>query len=349
MLRAIKGSWRWLLAIFIITMVIQLTMLLLPSNTQQRVARSEFEDLLDLLEEEESVKNSLQEVERPTPMLRQAYLFGRQESKHGVLNSGDDEEQTRITEKIAVFEGWNSDVSENVVEDSKTQQVNKRTRHTNDEKAHQTEDDKKQQRVNDEFQYVPKHMLDLLSRETANLINQRAILRRKHYNRTWVPPSLVARHLLPSSVVEGVKYFLFFIGHGRGGSSILGSLIDAHPHIVVATDYELFRKWQYKPEYHANRTVLYTSLYLRSKIVASEYIRNQARGYSLYIKNAYMGKYSRSISVIGEKEAGSATSIFVNDRQNWYRVFRQLKDAVQIPLKVMQVCVCMCVCVPRVC
>ena len=176
-----------------------------------------------------------------------------------------------------------------------------------------------------------------LSNENAQLISEKAASREKHYNNTWIPREFVDANLLPDKIVNAVKYFVFFVGHGRGGSSILGSLVDAHPHMVVATDYQLFHKWNQNPDYHRNRSVLYTALYIRARRVAFGYRKFDSRGYSLYIENAYMGKYLNNITVIGEKEAGSATASFSINKARWLRTYRDIKRTTNVPVKVVQV------------
>ena len=176
-----------------------------------------------------------------------------------------------------------------------------------------------------------------LSKHNMELVNQKATSREKHYNNTWIPRELVDANLLPRKVIDGVKYFVFFVGHGRGGSSILGSLVDAHPHMVVATDYQLFHKWNENPEYHRNRSVLYTALYIRAKRVAVGYKKYESRGYSLYIENAYMGRYLNNVTVIGEKEAGSATASFSINQARWLKTYQDIKRTTKVPVKIVQV------------
>ena len=176
-----------------------------------------------------------------------------------------------------------------------------------------------------------------LSKQNMELVNQKASSREKHYNNTWIPREIVDAKLLPRKVIDGVKYFVFFVGHGRGGSSILGSLVDAHPHMVVATDYQLFHKWNENPEYHRNRSVLYTALYIRAKRVAIGYKKYESRGYSLYIENAYMGRYLNNVTVIGEKEAGSATASFSINQARWLKTYQDIKRTTKVPVKIVQV------------
>ena len=40
---------------------------------------------------------------------------------------------------------------------------------------------------------------------------------------------------LPLQVINGIKKMVVFAGNGRTGSSIIGSLMDAHPHVINTT------------------------------------------------------------------------------------------------------------------
>ena len=79
--------------------------------------------------------------------------------------------------------------------------------------------------------------------------------------------------LLSKRLIDEVKYFSFFIGQGRGGTTIVGVLMDAHPNMIIATDYCLFLKWPQDADYHSNRTLLYTALHLQSRHVAGWILR----------------------------------------------------------------------------
>ena len=70
--------------------------------------------------------------------------------------------------------------------------------------------------------------------------------------------------LLSEWLIDEVKYFSFFIGQGRSGTTIVGMLMDAHPNMIIAKDYCLFLKWPQDADYHSNRTLLYTALHLQS-------------------------------------------------------------------------------------
>ena len=61
---------------------------------------------------------------------------------------------------------------------------------------------------------------------------------------TYIPPPSPQRQgrQVPQSVIDRVKTFIFFVGHPCSGHSIVGSLIDSHPHMVISHEYTLFQK-----------------------------------------------------------------------------------------------------------
>ena len=176
-----------------------------------------------------------------------------------------------------------------------------------------------------------------MSDDNRETVLENEAKRLQHYNRTWISQDVINKFYLPDEVVKNVKYFLFFVGHGRGGSSIVGSLIDAHPNMVVATDYALFSKWLEDVEFHRNSSALYTALFARSRKVTQQYRQKEQRGYSLYIKKSFMGRYKDHISVIGEKEAGSATTTYMRDQKLWYDIYNDIHHTTGLPIKVVQV------------
>ena len=151
---------------------------------------------------------------------------------------------------------------------------------------------------------------------------------------------------LPQAVIAGVKYFAIFLGFGRGRTTLVGALLDGHPNIVLATDYQLFIKWPQWHRYHQQITNLYTALYQYSVVFAKYFRENKEKGYSFNIPGGFNGRYSNSISVIGEKEAGSATILYMNEHQEWIQTLKELQNTVKVPIKAVQVSVIWCkVCV----
>ena len=65
---------------------------------------------------------------------------------------------------------------------------------------------------------------------------------------------------LPKSVINHVNHFLFFVRYARSGHSIIASMLDAHPNVVIAHEYALFVKWEHEPAQHSSRTWLFNTL-----------------------------------------------------------------------------------------
>ena len=48
---------------------------------------------------------------------------------------------------------------------------------------------------------------------------------------------------LTDSQIDGVERFVLFIGHARSGHSIIGSMMDAHPNMVISHEFQVLEKW----------------------------------------------------------------------------------------------------------
>ena len=157
------------------------------------------------------------------------------------------------------------------------------------------------------------------------------------YRTTVIPPVHLYKMKLPQAVIAGVKYFAIFLGFGRGGTTLVGALLDGHPNIVLGTDYQLFIKWPQWRRYHQQIANLYTALYQYSVVFAKYFRTNKGKGYSFNIPGGFNGRYNNSISVIGEKEAGSATVLYMNEHQEWIQTLKELQNTVKVPIKAVQV------------
>ena len=157
------------------------------------------------------------------------------------------------------------------------------------------------------------------------------------YRTTFIPPQYIDKNRLPPNVINGVKSFAIFVGFGRGGTTLVGALLDGHPNIVLGTDYQLFIEWPRWRSYHQDTTNLYTALYRYSVVFARYFRKNKAKGYSFDLQGGFNGRYNNSISVIGEKEAGSATVLYMKRHQHWMQTIRELQETVKVPIKAVQV------------
>ena len=140
--------------------------------------------------------------------------------------------------------------------------------------------------------------------------------------------------------VSSVKKFVFFIGYARSGHSIVASLLDAHPNMIIAHEFNLFRVWTGKEgERLSNRTYLYNNLYRNSYNNAVSGWRsnmNKQKGYSLDVHSPWQGTFKKLL-VMGDKSGAVTTQMYNHSRENFTKVFEKLKATVGVPIKVIHV------------
>ena len=137
---------------------------------------------------------------------------------------------------------------------------------------------------------------------------------------------------LSSSDVEQVKVFVIFLGHQQSGHSIVGSLLDAHPHIILAHEGRLFLKLdedmsRATPQYN-NKLSILDALWKNSFRSSNSGLRTKeekalVKGYTLSIDGLYQGTFVPPIQVIGDKNGGQTTLMFIDDLSKWEQIFFQ--------------------------
>ena len=145
------------------------------------------------------------------------------------------------------------------------------------------------------------------------------------------PPRQSAK--LPQSVIDGVKTFVFFVGHPCSGHSIVGSLIDSHPHMVVSNEYTLFWKLS-KGALAPNKSKIFNALWNFDLKMKSR--TEDVKGYTLVVDGLYEGKYVDHIDVIGDKRGDRTIQLFIDHPSNWSSVYNILKS-LNVTLKVIHV------------
>ena len=105
-----------------------------------------------------------------------------------------------------------------------------------------------------------------------------------------------------------VRTILFFIGYPRSRHSLLGSLLDAHPHIVVSDETMAFPRWRRNPKQWMNGSIysFYDTLFRASKQstmtgrrsrVFEGSVVNKDSNYGYSVPNQWQGNYDRYIQV----------------------------------------------------
>lgn len=143
--------------------------------------------------------------------------------------------------------------------------------------------------------------------------------------------------------VDSVTGFVFFIGSPRSGHSIIGSMLDAHPDAVVAHEYNLFKKMASDPQLAHNRTRLYGALVKNTRAQAATGWRSRdpsfaKKGYDLNLgkEAAWQGRF-RTLQLIGDKSGGKTVRLFSEDKQLFSRLYYNLLESVNVPIKVIHV------------
>ena len=121
--------------------------------------------------------------------------------------------------------------------------------------------------------------------------------------------------LFVSSAVRGtqhrtefatVRRFLLFVGHPRSGHSLVGSLLDAHPDVVVSHELDALK-------YVAagyRRAQLFTLVLEHSKTNAAA--GRKSWGYSYAVPGQWQGRYEQ-LAVVGDKRGRATTARLATD------------------------------------
>ena len=143
---------------------------------------------------------------------------------------------------------------------------------------------------------------------------------------------------LPKQVLDGVQFLLLFIGISRSGSSIVGSIIDAHPNAVIAHEYSLMDVFISKPDLHRTKAQIFSRLVGFTLRQAEGKESNYNKGYSLTVGNGTTHiDESTQLTVIGDKEAGLFTALYVTDPVRFTEEYNKIKAIVGVPIKIVQV------------
>ncbi|XP_065890356.1 uncharacterized protein [Dysidea avara] len=144
----------------------------------------------------------------------------------------------------------------------------------------------------------------------------------------------VVPHLLSQQTMDRIKKYVFFIGHPHSGHSIVGAIIDSHPHVVLAHEADIFTKVRIWKE--CDRKKIFKTIWNTAR-TGKSLQRQTRKGYTLTIDNLYQGTYQDYIDVIGDKKGGTTTALLYHYPEQWGNVYHRLKAAVNLPIKVFHV------------
>ena len=94
-----------------------------------------------------------------------------------------------------------------------------------------------------------------------------------------------------------------FIGYNRSRHTLLASLLDAHPHVVVANDFNILKQWITMPEiFDRKKHFIYELIYAKSRYdvmygVRSRLVNGGPVQYHYNVKGQWQGQINEGVQV----------------------------------------------------
>ena len=150
----------------------------------------------------------------------------------------------------------------------------------------------------------------------------------------------VENKTLPTSIVESVQQFLFFVGYAYSGHGILASMLDSHPNMVIAQEYSLFSKWIKKPKIHSDKNWLFNTLLENSRhnsLLSSRTRHSKKIGDMQDIPGGWQGQYKKHIRVIGDNARGMTTQMYRKNHTLFVHTYWELQRTINIPIHAIHI------------
>lgn len=131
---------------------------------------------------------------------------------------------------------------------------------------------------------------------------------------------------------SSVRTFILFVGYPRSGHSLIGSIMDAHPNIIIAHEYDVVGKLE---SYMSDdgRERLYNDLFQDSRAMAFREGGRQHNNYNYAVPGQWQGTYRDRLEIIGDKKGGTTAAILARKPEELNRV----RDLVKVPIKLIHV------------
>ena len=126
---------------------------------------------------------------------------------------------------------------------------------------------------------------------------------------------------LPEKVVSGVRLFVLFVGYPRSGHSIIASLLDAHPNVVMAHEFHVIR-WIREANLDFSKSQLFNELFKSSYNNIDRSCTD--KGYNLTVEGSWQGRYRDRIDVIGDKKGGRNSKLYSKSPEHFVEEYKKL-------------------------
>jgi hypothetical protein len=146
----------------------------------------------------------------------------------------------------------------------------------------------------------------------------------------WAQGALLARAAVGGfrnrRALRDVETFLLLLGYARSGSTLVGSLLDAHPNMVVAHEADILR--YVRPG--VGRQQLFAILLERDRQFGR--IDRRWHGFDYAVPDGFQGRFT-TLRVLGDKHAGRAT------RHLWHepQLLERVRALVRVPIRFVHV------------
>ena len=144
---------------------------------------------------------------------------------------------------------------------------------------------------------------------------------------------------LTHSDIAGVEKFVFFTGYPRSGHSIVGSLIDAHPNVLISVSFLLFSKLLSNSTGVQDRETMFKEIHKKSFHYSMISPKKDKKRYTLDVPGSWAGRFVGGLKVIGDKSARAAPDAYLklNNQTQFKEMYQRLQDLVKAPLHVIHV------------
>ena len=141
---------------------------------------------------------------------------------------------------------------------------------------------------------------------------------------------------VPLSILDHVRVFVLFIGHARSSHSIVASVLDSHPHMIVSHESGIVTALINSPSTVTKSDVLnciWTSSYKSAHGGKREL---GGKGYNLVVDKEWQGRYDNYAVVFGDDEAQVIpTSLLHGGKAQ--AMLKRLPSLVGVPIKLFHV------------
>ena len=112
--------------------------------------------------------------------------------------------------------------------------------------------------------------------------------------------TLESKRSIPLELQSKIKTLALFIGYPRSGHTLISSLLDAHPHMVISNELDIFERWREWTLTEKTRENIFNRIYQNSQYHSQgsgfrSPTRNRGRTYA--VPNQWQGRYENYIKV----------------------------------------------------